>query len=129
MRVSNWNPNVADEAFENVAIERLVKAAEVLKENAKRRTPVGTVSRPMYRRGPYAGQSWTSRDAGRLKKSIRVVQKKTKSGKALSRKRSVRVYAGHYTAWYARIVEYSKPYMRPALTQSIAAMRAAIGAR
>lgn len=129
MRLENWNPNAFDQEFENVAIERLVDAAEILKQNVERRTPVGTVSRPMYRRGPYAGQPWTSRDAGRLKKSTRVVRKKTAGGKAFSRKRSVRVYSGHYTAYYAKIVEYSRPYMRPALTQSLAAMKTAIGAK
>ncbi len=129
MRVSNWNPNVADEAFENVAIERLVKAAEILKENTRRRCPVGTISRPIYRRGHYAGQPWTARDAGQLKRSIRVTRKHSKTGKPLMRKRSIRVYAGHYLAYYASIVEHSRPFMRPALAQSIAAMRAAIGAR
>lgn len=129
MRVERWNPNVADQTFENVAIERLVKAAEILKENAARRCPVGTVSRPMYKTGPYAGQAWTARDAGQLKRSIRVVQKRSKSGKPLHRKRNVRTYAGHYKAFYASIVEHSKPFMRPALTQSLAAMRSAIGAK
>ena len=129
MRVSNWNPNVADESFENIAIERLVKAAEILADNARRKCPVGTVSRPMYKTGPYAGQAWTARDAGQLKRSIRVVRKHSKSGKPLQRKRSIRTYAGHYKAFYASIVEHSKPFMRPALTQSLAAMRSAIGAK
>lgn len=129
MRVERWNPNVADQEFENVAIERLVEAAEVVAENARRRCPVGTVSRPIYKRGPYAGQAWTARDAGQLKRSIRVTQKRSKSGKPLMRKRNVRVYAGHFLAYYASIVEHSKPFMRPALTQSIAAMKTIIGAR
>lgn len=129
MRVENWNPNVADETFENVAIERLVKAAEILAENARRKCPVGTTSRPIYKRGPYAGQAWTARDKGQLKRSIRVVRKHSKSGKPLHRKRSVRTYAGHYKAFYAAIVEYSKPFLRPALTQSLSAMKSIIGAR
>ncbi|MCK9597705.1 MAG: hypothetical protein M0R06_01615 [Sphaerochaeta sp.] len=129
MRVERWNPNVADQEFENVSIERLVKAAEILKENAARKCPVGTVSRPIYKTGPYAGQAWTARDAGQLKRSVRVVQKHSKSGKPLMRKRNVRVYCGTFLAYYAAIVEHSKPYMRPALTQSLAAMRSAIGAK
>lgn len=129
MRVANWNPNVADQEFENVAIERLVEAAHVVADAARARCPVGTVSRPIYKRGPYAGQAWTARDAGQLKRSIRVVQKHSKSGKPLMRKRNVRVYAGNFLAFYASIVEHSKPFMRPALTQSYAAMRSAIGAR
>jgi hypothetical protein len=118
MRVEEWNPNVMDETFENIAIDRLVEAAEVVASAARRGCPVGTVSRPMYRRGAYAGQPWTARDAGQLKKSIRVVRRKTKSGKALTKKRNVRVYAGH-----------SRPFMRNALNGSIPAMRSIVGAR
>jgi len=129
MRVENWNPNVMDQEFENVAIERLVGAAEVVANSARRKCPEGTISRPMYKSGPYAGQDWTARDAGQLKKSVRVVRKKTKSGKAFSRKRNVRVYAGTKKAYYASIVEYSKPFMRPALAQSIAEIRNILGVR
>lgn len=129
MRIENWNPNAMDETFENVAIERLVEAAEVVADAARRNCPVGTVSRPIYKRGPYAGQAWTARDAGQLKRSIRVVRKKTKSGIAFSKKRDVRVYAGHYLAYYARIVEFSKPYMRPALAQSIQQIKTIIGVK
>ena len=129
MRVENFNPNAFDESFENVAIERLVDAAEVVANSARQKCPVGTVSRPMYKRGPYAGKTWTSRDKGRLKKSIRVVRLKTKSGKAFSKKRNVRVYAGHFTAYYAKIVEHTKPFMRPALASSLGEVKNIIGAR
>jgi hypothetical protein len=128
MRVENWNPNAMDEIFETVAVERLVEAAEVVAKNARQICPVGTTSRPMYKRGKYAGKNWTARDAGQLKKSIRVVQKKTKSGKALSNKRSIRIYAGHYLAYYADLVEYKTPYMRPALASSISEIKSIVGA-
>ena len=130
MRVEFWNPNVMDETFENVAVERLVEAAEVVAGAARSKCPVGTISRPIYTRGPYAGKAWTARDAGQLKKSIRVVQKKTKGGKAFSRKRNVRVYAGHYLAYYASIVEHAgKAFMRPALAQSISKVKEIVGAK
>lgn len=129
MRVEGWNPNIADETFENVAIERLVEAASVVASAARGRCPVGTLSRPIYQRGPYAGQKWTARDAGQLKKSIRVVQKKSKSGKPLARKRNVRVYAGHYLAYYASIVEHTKPFLRPALYGSIQGIKSIVGAK
>lgn len=118
-----------DETFEDVAIGRLVDAAQVVAFAARRRCPVGTISRPMYKRGPYAGQLWTARDAGRLKKSIRVVQKTTKGGKPLARKRNVRVYAGNYLAYYAAIVEHSKPFMRPALADSLSEIKSITGAK
>lgn len=128
MRVENWNPNAMDETFEHVALERLVAAARIMADAARSRCPVGTITRPMYKSGKYAGRNWTSRDAGRLKKSIRVVTKRTKSGKAFSSKRNVRIYAGHFLAWYADIVEFYTPYMRPALSGSIDSMREALGA-
>jgi hypothetical protein len=129
MRVENWNPNVADQEFENVAIERLVEAAEVVADEARRRCPVGTVTRPMYKTGRYAGKEWTARDGGQLKGSIRVTQKKSKGGKPLSKKRNVRVYAGHYWAYYANIVEHYKPFMRTALANSLSAVKSIIGAK
>jgi len=114
-------------------MERLVEAAEVVASAARQKCPVGTISRPMYKTGPYAGQPWTARDAGQLKKSIRVTRKKTKSGKSFSKKRDVRIYAGSLgevnLAFYAPIVEHSKPFMRPALAQSIPAIKTIIGVK
>jgi len=129
MRVENWNPNKFDETFENIAIGRLVEAAEIVARNARPKCPVGTMSRPMYKSGPYAGQPWTSRDAGRLKASIRVTRKKTKSGKAFSRKRNVRIYAGHFLAFYASIVEHTTPFVRPAFTQSVQEVKSILGVK
>ena len=90
---------------------RLKKAAEVVAAKARSKVKVGTVSRPMYKSGPYAGQPWTARDAGALKKTIRVVEKKGVH--------NVRVYAGNYLVYYAQIVEFSvKRFLRPALNSS-----------
>ena len=127
MRVENWNPNRWDQTFEDVAIDRLVEAAEVVADVARKRCPTGTISRPMYKSGPYAGQDWTARDAGQLKRTIRVVRKKTKSGKAFTKKRNVRVYAGTKLAYYASIVEHSRPFMRPSLNASIPEIKNIIG--
>lgn len=118
-----------DETFENVAMDRLLTAAKVVANAVSRRCPVGTVSRPMYRTGPYAGQAWTARDAGALKKSIRVVQKRGKTGKPLTARRNVRVYAGHYLAYYAKIVEFSRPFMRPAFEEMKPYIKEIVGAR
>lgn len=128
-RVELWNPNKFDESFEDIAISRMIKAAELVAAKARRSCPVGTTKRPIYSSGKYAGLKWTSRDGGRLKKSIRVVRKRTKSGRAFSRKRNVRVYIGNYLAYYASIVEHNKPFMRPAFYSSIPEIRAIIGAR
>jgi hypothetical protein len=130
MRVENFNPNVMDETFENVAMDRLVDAAGVVADSARRNCPVGTVSRPIYKTGPYAGQNWTGRDAGQLKKSIRVVQKKSKGGIPLTKKKNVRVYAGNFLAYYAKIVEFNnRAFLRPALNGSISEIKSIIGAK
>jgi hypothetical protein len=129
MRVEGWNPEQFDLEFENVAIERLVEAAEEVAASARARCPVGTISRPMYKRGPYAGQPWTARDAGALKKTIRVRQKTSKSGKPLKRKSNVRVYAGNYLVYYASIVEHAvKPFLRVSLINSHSKIKSILGA-
>ena len=104
--------------------KRLVKAARIIKAAVRRRCPVGTISRPMYRKGPYRGQPWTSTDKGRLRKSVRIVERdEEKYGfqlaqfKSLGHYGSVRVYVGHYLAWYAQIVEFYTPFIRPAVAE------------
>jgi hypothetical protein len=129
MRVELWNPEMYDLDFENVAIERIVEAAEYVASVARANCKPGTVSRPIYKRGPYAGESWTARDAGALRKTIRVRQKHSKSGKPLKRKRNVRVYAGNYNVYYAGIVEFAgKTYMRTAIWNSTAKINQILGA-
>ena len=127
MRLEHFNPNKFDQAFENVSIKRLVEAAEVIAAATRRKCPVGTITRPIYKSGPYAGQFWTARDAGELRKSVRVVRKRTKGGKAFTRKRNIRIYAGHKKAYYASIVEHATPFMRPAQTATLSEVKAIIG--
>jgi hypothetical protein len=116
MRVENWNPNLYDEQIFDVSAEVMDKAAQAVAREAQRLCPVGTVSRPIYKTGPFAGKAWTARDAGQLKRSIRVVRKTNKYGKAIYKKRDVRVYAGNYLAYYASIVEFNgKQFLRPAV--------------
>ena len=129
MRVEGWNPEKYDLEFENVAVERLVEAAEHVASVARKACPVGTISRPIYKRGPYAGMSWTARDAGALRRSIRVRQKHSKHGKLLWRRRDVRVYAGNYNVYYASIVEHAgKSFMRTAIWNSTAQIKSILGA-
>ena len=136
MRVESWNPNIADQTFENVAVSRLLSAAYVVKDATVRklRSRIGEgkttgISRPVYKTGKYANQPWTARDFGQLLRSVRVTKKETKTGKALWRKRNVRIYAGNYLAYYADIFEFSKPFMRPALASSLSEVKEIIGAK
>jgi hypothetical protein len=118
MRVSNWNPQQFDGEFMNASMERLKAAAEVIASKARAKCPVGTISRPIYKTGKYAGQPWTARDAGALKKTIRVVEKKEK-GTEIMKGRNIRIYAGNFLRYYAQIVEYNgRAFMRPALNSS-----------
>lgn len=126
MKVSNWNPQKYDGEFINAALDRMEEAAEIVASNARARVPVGTISRPIYRRGPYAGEPWTARDAGALKKTIRVVRKH-EAGAVIAESRNVRVYAGNYLRYYAKIVEYTTPYLRPALNGAKAQIRSILG--
>lgn len=129
VRIAYWNPNRADREFEHIAIERLIKAAKIVKAAARRRCPVGTIERPVH------GDPYTMRKPGQLRKSIRVVRKKTPTGRAFSKKRNVRIYAGHFLAFYAHWVEHgtsrtpAQPFLRPALEESIPMIKTLIGAK
>lgn len=126
MRIEGWNPNRFDLEFDTITLERLEKAARVVKAVVRRRCPVGTISRPMYRSGKYKGQDWTSRDAGRLRKSVRIRGLKTKTGRK-SKKKNVRIYVGDKMAWYADIVEFYTPFMRPAWEEAAPMVETIIG--
>ncbi len=120
-RVSNWSVSRYDGEFINASMDRLRKAAEVIADAARSRVPVGTYSRPIYRRGPYAGCEWTKRDAGALKRTIRVVEKRQQGAEMaiIGKQRNVRVYAGNWLVYYAQIVEYAgRQFLRPALNSS-----------
>ncbi len=123
MRVSNWNPQAYDSEFMNASMDRLRAAAEIVASKARAKCPVGTLNRPIYKRGKYAGKPWTARDAGALKKTIRVVEKKGE-GTGFAQLRNIRVYAGNYLVYYAQVVEYNgRAFMRPALNSSKAEIK------
>jgi len=120
MRVSNWNPQKFDGEFLNASMDRLREAAGIIASKARSKCPVGTISRPIYKTGKYAGKPWTARDAGSLKKTIRIVEKeKQKYSVELSSGRNIRVYAGNYLVYYAQVVEYNgKQFLTPAVNSS-----------
>lgn len=129
MRVEVWKPDRYDAQFEQAAIERLVEAAEAIADSARGFCRIGKLSRPVYRRGKYAGRSWTAREAGALRKTIRVRQKHGKSGKPLRRRRDVRVYAGNYNVYYAQVVEFAvQAFMRPAVWNTTPKIKQILGA-
>lgn len=87
----------------------LEKLGEVVAEKARAKCPVGTKSRPVYKSGPYAGEEWTKRDAGALRRSIRVVRKYGDP------EMNVWVMAGNKVTYYAAIVEHYTPFLKPAM--------------
>ncbi len=136
-----WNPNTMDEAFGNISMAKLMQAARVVKSRAESnlRASIGKgwggqkryrrISRPVYQTGPRAGQPYTSRDPGRLEGTIRITRLRAQGGTSLklSRKKNVRIYAGSRMTDYHFAYEFRYPFLRPALTQSISAMRAVMG--
>lgn len=124
MRVEGWRPDAYDGDMDRAAKKRIVKAAEHLASVVERKCPTGTVTRPMYVRGPNKNRPWTSRDAGRLKRSVRVTQRRGKTGRLLWSKGFIRVYAGDYYAYYASAVEsLVKPFMRTSIIEAHAEMQ------
>lgn len=127
MRVSNWNPQKYDKEFAEASMARLRKAANVIADATRKKLKrqkygIGKISRPVYRRGPYKGEPWTAREPGALLKTIRVVEKHDTEGALMvdmfGKNRNIRVYAGTKDVYYAKIVEYYAPYLRPALNAS-----------
>lgn len=113
MRVSNWQPQKFDGEIIAASMDRLEEVGNVIASEARRRVPVGK-SRPASK----GGKEWTAREAGSLRRSIRVI-KMDKGGT-----RKILVYAGSKKAFYARFVEYgtvkmpARPFLRPALNTS-----------
>ena len=98
-----WNPNVAEHEIMGNAMKRLKKAGEAMADEVRENTPVGTVSRPMYKKGDYAGQYWTAKDAGALRDSVRVT---SEEGSSDWRSRNVWIMTGNRKAYYGKIVEF-----------------------
>lgn len=127
MRVSNWHPEAYDGEIVGASMERLRKAAIVVRDaaRAKAKVYVGKLHGP-YRTGKYAGKVWTARDTDNLLKTIRVVEKNDGNGFAMEAYKNVWVMAGNYKTWYAQQVEYGRggwkggahPFLRPALNQN-----------
>ena len=117
-----WNAKPLNEEVMRNGMKRLKKAAEFVAKKARSKCPSGTISRPMYSRGPYKGSFWTARDKGALKKSIRVVEKYgNEPGFYVTIPRGsleIRVYSGTAKVYYAQLVEFYTPFMRPALEAS-----------
>lgn len=116
MRVAFWNPTKADKEIKANIMQHLQSLAESVADDARRRVPVG-------KNIPAGKGKWSKREAGALKKSIRVVRLHGDP------KLNVRIYAGNREVFYARFVEYgtvkmrAMPYLRPAMAAAKRAFR------
>jgi len=117
----NWDSKKIKEAIMKEHVGHLASVGDLIAKKARAKCPAGTTSRAMYSKGRYAGQKWTKRDAGALKKTIRAVMKKGTN--------DVWIIAGNKEVYYARIVEFYTPFMRPALRSSKAAAKRILGAK
>jgi hypothetical protein len=115
MRVKNWHPEAYDQEIIGASMERLKAAGDLVAAHARRSVHIGTIRRPVYRKGQYAGAPWTKRDPGSLMKSIRVTQKPGAN--------NVWVMAGNKITYYAMVHEHQYKFLKPALQRSIPAIR------
>lgn len=125
MRVARWAPKEYNQEFMNVSMDRLEKAANVVATSARGLVHVGKVTRPVYKTGKNAGQPWTARTPGSLKKTIRVVKKHKFD---IATKRNIRVYAGNYIVFYAQLHENTvkPPFLETAWKRSLSTIKGII---
>ena len=136
MRVEYWRPEEAHRDFSRISRKRVLKAAHVIKKEVARRLrrEIGKgkttgINRPVYLTGKYPGEKWTAREAGQMLKSIRVVEKEAGYSHEIWSALNVRVYAGHYLAFYADIFEHYNPFMRPAVAATLDKVKDILGTK
>jgi hypothetical protein len=119
-----------DSVFYEAAMQRLVAAAGVVRDDARRILAsklkgkwkehgvyMSYRSKAEGKMVPYTGSSWTAREKAAMVQTIRVSRSKDLSIK------NVFVIAGNYNVWWAVQLEYgrgtwrggAKPFLRPAL--------------
>lgn len=129
-RITYWNPELAKEIVTGQAMIRLRKAGNILKYQVKANLTAAiknpNYSRPPYKSGPYAGKWWTARDAGELRKSVRVAEDRE------GIHNNILIICGNSKAYWATMYEYAtspkrgKKFFRPALSSSRSAMKAVL---
>jgi hypothetical protein len=132
--VSRWNPEEFAPEILHGAMERIEKAAIVVRDAARAKM-VGFKytwkEHGPYGSGDYAGKIWTARYYDALKETIRVTKKETGLnagyGYRAAKDMNVWIMAGQFRTWYAVQVEYGRgewkgkphPFLRPAFKESL----------
>ena len=145
MGAIDFNLQKYDGEFKAAGMERLEKAADAIRDEARRKCmPDGTITRPArkyfifeHHRYPAQSGAWTARHPGEMRETIRTVRRRVESPGFDLAHDNVRVYAGNYLAWWAPQREFgrgkwkggAKPFLRPALWGSESKVRAIIEGR
>jgi len=124
----NWDSEKIKEAIMKEHVGHLEAVGDLIAKKARRnlQKQIGQgattgISHGVFKKGRYAGQKWTERAPGSLLKTIRAVMKKGTN--------DVWIIAGNKKVYYARIFEFYRPFMRPALNSSKAAAKRILGAK
>lgn len=133
MRVTYIHKEPASEIVMAEAQRRLMKAANILKDNVRSNLKAviknPNYSRPVYKTGKYAGKWWTARDANELLNSVRIVQKNTDIERG---HRNIWIMCGHSKAYWAAMFEFAtdpkrgKKFFRPAIASSRPKMKSVL---
>ena len=119
----DWNLQKYDGEFKAAGMARIKQAAEAIRDAAKAKCVVGTITRPAV------GKFWTERTPGAMRNTIRVVGRPGVD--------NYLVIAGNKKTWWATQMEYgrgkwkggAKPFMRQAIHESEPKIRAIIEGR
>ena len=119
----DFNLQKYDGEFKAAGMVRVKKAAEAIRDAAKAKCVVGTISRPA--KGAY----WTERTPGAMKNTIRTTERQGVD--------NVLVIAGNSQTWWATQMEYgrgawkggAKPFFRQAIHESYTKIRSIVEGR
>jgi len=133
----DWNFQQYDGEFKKAGMARLKKAADAIRDIAKQKCKIGTISRPARKSIVYEGKlvpdlkksGWTAREIGAMRNTIRTVESRDPD-----KADNVRIYAGTEDVFYAVQMEYGrggwkggrKSFMRPALAAAEGKVRSII---
>lgn len=112
-----------DGEFKAAGMARIKKAGEAIRDAAKAKCVVGTITRPAV------GKYWTERTPGAMRNTIRVTEREGVD--------NVLVIAGNAKTWWATQMEYgrgawkggAKPFMRQAIHESYTKIRSIVEGR
>jgi hypothetical protein len=140
----DFNLQKYDGEFKAAGMERLERAANAIRDAARQKIKVGSITRPQrkyfifeHHRRPSQSALWTERHPGEMRDTIRTVRRRDESLNFDASRDNVRVYAGNFADWWATQMEFgrgkwkggAKPFLRPALWGSESKVRSIIEGR